>query len=209
MFFRGLYELEVDLAALAYGLEREMSVVRGHLEAAARHAQKAVDLGLGLNPSLYMTLLALANEVGRPGLKTSLENLSRDEITQENVHADDAFYQCAEAMAHLSARRVEQAAVVSKSSLTHLRGRQASPPTRAAVQTLLEMVHAIAVTSESELDASVTARQDAYARTYSQKEARNYPSGLLDLRGTGLIRIAHSLGMSVHTRSPYLLFDTF
>jgi hypothetical protein len=204
-FFRRQSELAAEVAAMEYAFEGKWSDIRTWLESSGADARKATEFGLGLNPVLYMTYLALAILWPDREFRKELEGFPRSRFTNKNVKADEIFYLAAEAMRDISVGKLDTASEAAAAGLDRLKAKDGpNPYAKDAMEAILLLLDAIAHKDNAKLKAATMARSKKYDSSYSKAAARNFPSGLLDVTGLGLLKLARENELNAGVESVYL-----
>jgi hypothetical protein len=204
MFFEGLCQDAIDLAALEYAFDAPLSEVCNLLATACDYAEKAVLFDLVLDTVTYMTYLALANLRQQGEFRKMLESFQRSKFTNEEIEEDEIFYLGAEAMGHISAGRFDLAEKSISAALARANSRSVDRDAKEVMVPIVLLEQAIVEKDQSKLAEAIKARHEEYRRNYSHVEVRNYPEGLLDVLGLGLLKLARRNGLDVATESVYL-----
>jgi hypothetical protein len=204
IFFKRQSDTAMDVAALEYAFSADWTVIRQWLDSSCVDAQKAVEYGVELDPILYMTYMALAILCSDDELLDHLTARERSEFTDSTVKADEVFYLAAEAMRDIAAGRIEDASNAARVGLARLATDGPNPGAKVAMEAILQLEDAIAQKDQAKLIAAIRARIDKDKSSYSRPAARNFPSGLLDVVGLGLLRLGANHGLSTPTDSVYL-----
>src|SRR5215467_15068647 len=204
IFFKRQGDTAMDVAALEYAFGADWTEVRRWLDSSSAAAQKAVEFGLELDPILYMTYLALAILCSNDVLLDDLKARQRSEFTDSTVKADEVFYLAAEAMRDIAAARPEDALNAVQAGLSRLDTDGPNPGAKLANKAILLLEEAIAQKDQTKLAAAVSARIEKDKTSFSRPAARNFPGGLLDVVGLGLLKLAADRGMRTATDSVYL-----
>jgi hypothetical protein len=190
MFFKLRGNQALDLACLAYAFDSPRDQVRRFLTEACHCAENAVRLGVVLDPIVYMKYLSLSVLCEREVFRKTLESMQRQQYTNPDITGDELFYLGAEAMAALSANRTVAAQELTSRALTRAGSGQVDKLARSAMEPVLLLEAAIATKDAQALASAAEAQAAELRANYSQKAAKGNPSGLLDVRGAGLLAIA-------------------
>lgn len=194
----------LDLACLTYAFEAPLEQVRQFLTVACSCAERAVEFGVRLDPALYRTYMALAIVARQEEFRKKLQGMQRQEYTNSNIESDEVFYLAAEAMAALAAGQVATAQDITARALVRVRSEQVNNIVRSAVEPVLMLEAAVANNDAQSLKAAVTAQHDELRSSYSQKAAKGYPSGLLDVRGVAMLALARQYGVQAELSNVYM-----
>jgi hypothetical protein len=204
IFFKRQGDTAMEVAALEYAFGADWSDVRQWLDSSCDAAQKAVEYGVELDPVLYMTFLALAILCSNEVLLGQLKARRRSDFTDSTVKADEVFYLAAEAMRDIAAGLLEDALRASEAGLARLGDNGPNPGAKLATEAILMLEEATAQKDQTRLIVAVQARSEKNKTSYSKPAARNFPGGLLDVVGLGLLKLARDNGLSVPDDSVYL-----
>lgn len=204
MFFKLRCDQALDLACLAYAFESPTEEVRRFLAEACILAERAVEFGAKLNPVLYMKYLSLAILCQQDGFRKILEGMQRQQYTNPDIEGDELFYLGAEAMAALSDQKTAAAQELTTRALGRARSGQVDKLARTAMEPVLLLEAAIANKDAQSLASAAEAQAEELRANYSQKAAKGYPSGLLDVRGVGLLALARRHGIQPLPSNVYM-----
>jgi hypothetical protein len=206
-FFAGQADAAMEIAALEYAFEVPAPAVKGWLDAACTHAETAIEFGVAADPTLFMTYLSLANLCRRTRFSRELGAMDRSRFTNANVHSDELFYLVAEGMARLSAGEFAPTAMIASQALARLESGQVHRYAVEANEAFIWIERAIARHDHQGLAQGLAARAKEHANAHSDSAVRHMPTGLLDIRGTGLLCLARRYGLSVASESVYMPLD--
>jgi len=204
MFFKLRCNQALDLACLAHAFESPTEQVRQFLAEACDCAEKAVEFGVTLDPVLYMKYLSLAVFCRQEGFRKTLEGMQRQRYTNPDIKGDEIFYLGAEAMAALSAHQVAAAQELTTRALVRARSGQVDKLARSAMEPVLLLEAAVANKDAQSLASAAEAQAEELRANYSQKAAKGYPNGLLDVRGVGLLALARRHGLQPLPSNVYM-----
>lgn len=193
-----------DLACLSYAFEQSLGQVRQFLAEACGCAEKAVEFGVKLDPVLYMGYLSLAIVSRQSGFRKLLEGLQRQQYTHPEVDCDEIFYLAAEAMAALSASQGAAAQELVTKALARARSGEVNKLARSVMEPVLMLEAAIAHEDAQGLVPAIQALYEENRASYSQRAAKSYPSGLLDVRGVALLALARQHGLALPPTNVYM-----
>jgi hypothetical protein len=204
-FFRRHSELAAEIAAMKYAFEEEWAEIKAWLERSCSAARKAAEFGLPLDPDAYMMYLALALLSANHEFRKELEGFQRSRFTNENVEADEVFYLAAEAMRDVSAGRIDTARDATSAGLSRLEAKDGpNRDAKEAMEAILLMLAALVHKDEAKLGLAMMARSKEFGGGYSKAAVKNFPGGLLDITGLGLLRLGREKGLNAAAESVYL-----
>ncbi len=151
-----------------------------------------------------MWYLALAVLSADTAFRSRLEGLSRAQFTDPAVTADEIHYLAAEAMRDIARFRFDDAARACRDGLARIETGAPKPYEIAAKATILCLEQAIVAKDSDRLAASISARAERQQAYYQKGTNRNFPAGLLDIEGLGLLTLAREQGLRIAVESVYL-----
>lgn len=197
-----LAEDALDLAALSYAFDGAKADTLRRLRDMCRHAAKAVEFELPLEPSLFMLYLSAAIVANDKPLRELLSETKRERFTDPEVDAPEAAYLSAEIQADLTAGRTDKAAERVGKATAALAG--ANRFARAEFGPLIQLAKSILEKDQKAFDEALAARHKYYARFYSDPDYQGFPEGLLDVRGLAMMKLARGVGLTPEFESVYL-----
>lgn len=178
----------LDLACMAYAFEDNPATVLAYTQSAAQYHARAWDFEVLLAPSAFMLFLGLALISSDSGFITSLTSAPINRFSDPDDPAPAAAYGLAEAACRLAAgdaARASGLAAAAQAAAAKLNRFEA-----AEYAGLLLMVQALAAGDEALWKTACTQRRADHIKLFSRPDYRQFPEALIDLRATGLARLA-------------------
>jgi len=202
IFFRLNTRTAVDCASFAYAFEHPLNEIMDYLRESRLCFNRLLDFGTPIPLNEYSAQQSVALILNDKNYSERLGSLPRERYTHPDVGFDEIFFVLAEFVSLLSRGDVQ--AVEKRRPYAQDCVAKTSRSIRDGMNGFLNLQLAVATRNQSALDAGLRARQTPFAKAFRNLTIRNFPTGLLDLWGLGLARLALNSGLEVRERSVYL-----